>query len=107
MDKGLINGMLFLDLKRAFDTVDNEILLSKLECYGVHGTALQWFQSYLNQRKQICKLNNIVSDVKEICCCSFTLTTHQFVFKQQKSPCLLMTQIYLVKGNHPQISSIN
>ena len=68
MDKGLINGMLFLDLKRAFDTVDNEILLSKLECYGVHGTALQWFQSYLNQRKQICKLNNIVLDVKEICC---------------------------------------
>ena len=29
---------------------------------------MQWFQSYLNQRKQICKLNNIVSDVKEICC---------------------------------------
>ena len=56
MDKGLINGSLFLDLKKAFDTVDHEILISKLEKYGIRGTALHLFQSYLSDRKQTCKL---------------------------------------------------
>ena len=58
MDKGLINGVVFLDLRKAFDTVDHNILLSKLERCAIRGTALQWFQSYLHERKQICRINN-------------------------------------------------
>ncbi len=68
MDKGLFNGVVFLDLKKAFDTVDHTILLSKLERCGVRGTPLRWFQSYLFQRKQVCKINNIVSNETDICC---------------------------------------
>ena len=53
MDNGLVNGILFLDLKKAFDTVDHKILLSKLERYGIRGTALKLFQFYLHGRKQV------------------------------------------------------
>ena len=48
IDKGNIVGAIFFDLKKAFDVVDHEMLLQKLALYGVRGTSLRWFESYLS-----------------------------------------------------------
>ena len=59
---------LFIDLSKAFDTVDHKILLEKLEIYGLRGNVLDWFSSYLANRKQYVSHNNINSKPLSIRC---------------------------------------
>ena len=56
----------FLDLKKAFDTVDHHILIKKLLSYGIHGNTLKWFQSYLTDRSQFVTYDGIESKVLPI-----------------------------------------
>ena len=61
IDQGLLNIGVFLDFRKAFDTVDHNILLNKLYAAGIRGTTNSWFQSYLSERKQFVQLGNETS----------------------------------------------
>jgi len=64
MDKGFATGVIFLDLKKAFDTVNHEILINKLANYGIQDNELSWFKSYLCNRSQAVRVNSYLSDFK-------------------------------------------
>ena len=55
IDQGEYSIGIFLNLSKAFDTVNHQILLTKLEHYGIRGLCLKWFESYLHGRTQIVK----------------------------------------------------
>ena len=65
-DRGKVTCAIYLDLSKAFDTVDINILLKKLEHYGIRGVALQLFKSYLTNRKHCTKINGVLSDLIDI-----------------------------------------
>ena len=66
LDKGNFACGVFIDLQKAFDTVDHEILLKKLSHYGIRGTALSLFKSYLKDRKQFVSLGNVKSTSRAV-----------------------------------------
>ena len=59
---------IFLDFAKAFDAVNHEILLKKLQHYGIRGTPLKWFKSYLYDRQQLTEINDTLSDIDYIKC---------------------------------------
>ncbi len=76
-------------------------MLSKLELYGIRGTSLKWFRSYLSNRKQICSINGKQLDVNELKCGVPTVdpTLGRFCFSYindlPRCPCLQTTKARL------------
>ena len=66
MDKGQLTGMVFLDLSKAFDTIDHDLMLNKLISLGFSDTAVIWFKAYLTNRSQSVYVNGVVSDPQSI-----------------------------------------
>ena len=63
MDQGLLTGAVFIDLQKAFDTVDHDLLLEKLTMgYGVTGKELGWFRDYLSDKQQVVTVQSTLSD---------------------------------------------
>uniref|UniRef100_A0A669CB82 Reverse transcriptase domain-containing protein n=1 Tax=Oreochromis niloticus TaxID=8128 RepID=A0A669CB82_ORENI len=68
MDNKRFALSVFLDLKKAFDTVNHEILLKKLERYGFRGVVLEWLKSYVGNRQQYVQINEYKSNLMDIAC---------------------------------------
>ena len=68
MDKGLMTGAVFIDLRKAFDTVDHARLLSKLPICRIKNKEVSWFESYLFGRKQIVSYDRALSEIQAISC---------------------------------------
>ena len=68
VDEGTYSCGIFLDFSKAFDTVNHNILITKLDHYGFRGIVKNWFCSYLSERKQFVSICNTMSDYKQISC---------------------------------------
>ena len=66
IDNKKIPLAIYMDLSKAFDTLDHNILIKKLQYYGVISTPLNWFQSYLTDRTQYVEVNNESSSLQAI-----------------------------------------
>ena len=65
--KKILTGI-FVDLQKAFDTVDHQMLLATLDRYGICGATNDWFKSYLSNRNQYVSINDYDSGLPTISC---------------------------------------
>ena len=73
LDRKMFDLVVLIDLKKAFDTVDHQILSRKLELYGIRGQALILLRSYLTNRNQKCQIKNTFSSERLIMWCTTRL----------------------------------
>lgn len=66
INDGKLTGVMFIDVRKAFDTVNHHVLLHKLKSYGVSDKAMSFFTSYLSNRQQAVNFNGVLSDFKPI-----------------------------------------
>ena len=66
LDNGKFACGVFIDLQIAFDTVNHDILFSKLNHYGIRGVAFDWLKSYLSERTRYATINNERSEIQTI-----------------------------------------
>ena len=59
MDNSVVNGVVLLDLYKAFDPIDYKLLIKKLKMYRCSNHAINWFISYINDRTQFTSLKNL------------------------------------------------
>ena len=109
---------IFIDLKKAFDTVNHFIILSTLNHYGVRGKAYDWFQSYLSNRKRYLYVPMVINLILsqslvdylrdpflDPCCFCYILMIYLTPRNCIVSTYLLMTLIYIVQENTLMISN--
>jgi hypothetical protein len=106
----------FVDLSKAIDTIDHQILLRKLNYYGIRGLALEWFKNYLCNRKQFVNYNGITSSLMDTTCgvpqgsvlgtLLFIIYTNDLPNALTYSQCILFaddTTVYLSSKNIPDL----
>ena len=92
IDESKYIGIVMLDLKKAFDTVNHSILLRKLCNYGLSLNVIEWFESYLEDRKHVTTINGVKSEEEEIYMrystgINIRSTTFYFIYKRSTKSC--------------------
>ena len=67
-DEGLLTGMILIDLQKAFDTIDHEILLQKLKAIKFSESSIKWLESYLSEKIFLVNIENRLPDIGKISC---------------------------------------
>ena len=69
IDNGKLNGVVFFDIRKAFDSINHKVLMKKMnDQFGILAIALKWFESLLTDREQVCLVNGYTSSLRKILC---------------------------------------
>ena len=68
MDKGMLTGMILINLKKAFDALDHKILLKKMTCLGFKTPVIKWFEAFLSNRKLLVSVDDVFLEAGVLNC---------------------------------------